>query len=108
MVHLRIFDLSLQYAQIPYVKKIDGVKTMIATCLIPLTVCLIAGWVTAGTDERTLDGIPAPIAAIIGVCSLIWFAAVCPWPVKLALVLGVLVWGKAHLKDILNNTPDSF
>ncbi|WP_333466643.1 hypothetical protein [Microcoleus sp. herbarium12] len=74
---------------------------MIATCLIPLTVCLIAGWVTAGTNERTLDGIPAPIAAIIGVCSLIWFLAVCPWPVELALVLAVLVLGRVYLQDIL-------
>ena len=74
---------------------------MLATCLIPLTVCLIAAWVTAGTNERTLDGIPAPIAAIIGVCSLIWFVAVCPWPVELALVLAVLVLGKVYLQDIL-------
>ena len=74
---------------------------MLATCLIPLTVCLIAAWVTAGTNERTLDGIPAPIAAIIGVCSLIWFLAVCPWPVELALVLAVLVLGKVYLQDIL-------
>ncbi|MCW6049619.1 hypothetical protein QUB60_22495 [Microcoleus sp. A2-C5] len=85
----------------PYVKKIDGVKTMIASCLIPFTLCLIAGLVTAGTDNKTLDGIPAPIAAIIGVCSLIWFFAVCPWPVELALVLAVLVLGKAYLQDIL-------
>ena len=74
---------------------------MLATCLIPLTVCLIAAWVTAGTNERTLDGIPAPIAAIIGVCSLIWFVAVCPWPVELGLVLAVLVFDKAYLQDIL-------
>ena len=83
------------------VKKIDWVKTMIASCLIPLTLCLIAGCVTTWTDERTLDGIPAPIAAIIGVFSLIWFVAVCPWPVELALVLAVLVVGKAYLQDIL-------
>ena len=75
---------------------------MIASCLIPLTLCLIAWWVTTGTDNRTLDGIPAPIAAIIGVCSLIWLVAVCPWPVELALVLAVLVFGKAYLQKILN------
>ena len=74
---------------------------MIASCLIPFTLCLIAGWVTAGTDNRTLDGIPAPIAAIIGMCSLIWFVAVCPWPVELGLVLAVLVFDKAYLQDIL-------
>lgn len=74
---------------------------MIANCLIPLTVCLIAWLVAAGTDKRTLDGIPAPIAAIIGVCSLIWFVAVCPWPVELALVLVVLVLGKAYVQKIL-------
>ncbi len=102
MVHFCIFNVSLQYADISSVKKIDGVKTMIASCLIPLTLCLIAGWVTTWTDERTLDGIPAPIAAIIGVCSLIWFVAVCPWPVELALVLAVLVVGRSYLKDILN------
>ena len=102
MVHFRIFDVLLRYAQMQYVKKIDGVKIMIASCLIPLTVCLIAWWVAAGTDHKTLDGIPAPIAAIIGVCSLIWFVAVCPWPVELALVLAVLVWGKAYLQKILN------
>ena len=102
MLHFGIFDVLLPYAQMQYVKKFDGVKIMIASCLIPLTVCLIAWWVTAGTDHRTLDGIPAPIAAIIGVCSLIWFVAVCPWPVELALVLAVLVWGKAYLQKILN------
>ena len=101
MVHFPILDVLLQYAQMPYVNQIDGVKIMITSCLIPLTVCLIAGWVTAGTDNRTLDGIPAPIAAIIGVCSLIWLLAVCPWPVELALVLAVLVLGKAYLQDIL-------
>jgi hypothetical protein len=74
---------------------------MIASCLIPFTLCLLAGLVTAGTDKRTLDGIPAPIAAIIGVCSLIWFLAVCPWPVELALVFVVLVFGKAYLQNIL-------
>ena len=86
----------------PYVKKFDGVKIMITTCLIPLTVCLIAWLVAAGTDKRTLDGIPAPIAAIIGVCSLIWFVAACPWFVELALVLAVVVLGKAYLQKILN------
>lgn len=101
MVHFPIFDVLLQYARMPYVKKLDGVKIMITSCLIPLTVCLIAGWVTAGTDNRTLDGIPAPIAAIIGVCSLIWFVAACPWPVELALVLAVVVFGKAYLQKIL-------
>ncbi len=74
---------------------------MFVSCLIPFTVCLIAGWVTTGTDNRTLDGIPAPIAAIIGVFSLIWFVAVCPWPLELVLVLAVLVLGKAYLQDIL-------
>ncbi|CAA9355341.1 hypothetical protein AVDCRST_MAG84-3109 [uncultured Microcoleus sp.] len=101
MVHFRIFDVLLQYAEMSYVKKIDGVKIMIARCLIPFTICLIAWWVTAGTDNRTLDGIPAPIAAIIGMCSLIWLVAVCPWPVELALVLAVLVFGKAYLQKIL-------
>ena len=102
MVHFRIFDVLLPYAQMPDVKKIDGVKITIASCLIPLTVCLIAWWVTAGTDHRTLDGIPAPIAAIVGVFSLIWLVAVCPLPVELALVLAVLIWGKAYLQKILN------
>jgi hypothetical protein len=36
------------------------------------------------------------------VCSLIWLVAVCPWPVELALVLAVLVFGKAYLQKILN------
>ena len=102
MVLFRIFDVLLPYAQTQYVKKIDGVKIMIPSCFIPLTLCLIAWWVTAGTHNRTLDGIPAPIAAIIGVCSLIWLVAVCPWPVELALVLAVLVFGKAYLQKILN------
>lgn len=79
----------------------DGVKTMIASCLIPLTVCLIAGLVTTGTDRRTFDGIPAPIAAIIGVFSLIWFVAACAWPIKLGLVLVVLIWGKAYVQNIM-------
>ena len=75
---------------------------MFTTCLIPLAVCFIALLVAVGTDNRTLDGIPAPIAAIIGVCSLIWFLAVCPWFVELALVLAVVVLGKAYLQKILN------
>ena len=79
----------------------DGVKTMIASCLIPLTVCLIAAVITTGTDRRTLDGIPAPIAAIIGVFSLIWFVAACALPIKLGLVLVVLVWGKAYVQNIM-------
>ena len=75
---------------------------MFTPCLIPLAVCFIALLVAVGTDNRTLDGIPAPIAAIIGVCSLIWFVAVCPWFVELALVLAVVVLGKAYLRKILN------
>ena len=75
---------------------------MFTPCLIPLAVCFIALLVAVGTDNRTLDGIPAPIAAIIGVCSLIWFLAVCPWFVELALVLAVVVLGKAYLQKILN------
>ncbi|MDQ2098657.1 MAG: hypothetical protein QQW96_13535 [Tychonema bourrellyi B0820] len=74
---------------------------MIVTCLIPLSLFLVAAVITTGTDRRTLDGIPAPIAAIIGVFSLIWFVAVCPWPIELGLVLVVLVWGKAYVRDIL-------
>lgn len=84
------------------ISKIDEVKTMLVSCLIPLTVCLIAWWVTAGTDNRTLDGIPAPLAAIVGVCSLIWLVAVCPWPIKLALVVAVLIVARAYLQNILN------
>jgi len=84
------------------ISKIDEVKIMIVSCLIPLTVCLIAWWVTAGTDNRTLDGIPAPLAAIVGVCSLIWLVAVCPWPVELGLVLAVLFAARAYLQNILN------
>lgn len=80
----------------------DGVKNMIASCLIPLTVCLIAAVITTGTDRRTLDGIPAPIAAIIGVFSLIWFVAVSPWQIALGLALVVLVWGKAYVQNMLN------
>jgi len=62
----------------------------------------MAWWVTAGTDNRTLDGIPAPLAAIVGVCSLIWLVAVCPWPVELGLVLAVLFVARAYLQNILN------
>lgn len=80
----------------------DGVKTMIASCLIPFTLCLIAAVITTGTDRRTLDGIPAPIAAIIGVFSLIWFVAVCPWQIELGLMLVVLVWGKSYVQNIMN------
>jgi hypothetical protein len=74
---------------------------MIVTCLIPFTLCLIAAVITTGTDRRTLDGIPAPLAAIIGVGCLIWFVAVCPWPIELALVLVVLVFGKAYVQNML-------
>jgi hypothetical protein len=74
---------------------------MILTCLIPFTLCLIAAVITTGTDRRTLDGIPAPLAAIIGVGCLIWFLAVCPWPIELALVLVVLVFGKAYVQNML-------
>ncbi|MFM9265647.1 hypothetical protein [Tychonema sp. BBK16] len=74
---------------------------MIVTCLIPLTLFLVAAVITTGTDRRTLDGIPAPLAAIIGMGCLIWFVAVCPWPVELALIVAVLVLGKAYLQNIL-------
>ncbi|NJK76904.1 MAG: hypothetical protein HC849_29965 [Oscillatoriales cyanobacterium RU_3_3] len=75
---------------------------MILSCLIPLVLCLIAAVISAGTDRRTLDGIPGPVAAIVGVGCLIWFVAACPWPIELGLVLGVLVLGKQVLQDILN------
>jgi hypothetical protein len=84
------------------ISKIDEVKIMLVSCLIPLTVCLIAWWVTAETDNRTLDGIPAPLAAIVGVCSLIWFVAVSPWPVELALLVAVLIAARSYLQNILN------
>jgi hypothetical protein len=74
---------------------------MIVTCLIPLTLFLVAAAITTGTDRRTLDGIPAPLAAIIGMGCLIWFVAVCPWPIELALIVAVLVLGKAYLQNIL-------
>lgn len=74
---------------------------MIASCLIPLSLFLIAAVITTGTDRRTLDGIPGPMAAIIGVGCLIWFLAACPWPIELGLVLVVLVWGKAYVQNIL-------
>ena len=74
---------------------------MIVTCLIPLILFLVAAVITTGTDRRTLDGIPAPIAAIIGMGCLIWFVAVSPWQLELVLVLAVLVLGKAYLQDIL-------
>ncbi|TAG92644.1 MAG: hypothetical protein EAZ09_14850 [Oscillatoriales cyanobacterium] len=74
---------------------------MIVTCLIPLTLFLVAAVITTGTDRRTLDGIPAPLAAIIGMGCLIWFLAVCPWPIELCLVMVVMVLGKAYLQDIL-------
>lgn len=74
---------------------------MIVNCLIPLTLFLVAAVITTGTDRRTLDGIPAPLAAIIGMGCLIWFVAVCPWPVELALIVAVLVLGKAYLQNIL-------
>ncbi|WP_424410213.1 hypothetical protein [Microcoleus sp.] len=82
--------------------KINEVQIVIASYLIPLTICLIAWWVSSRTDNRTLDGIPAPLAAIVGVCSLIWLVAVCPWPVELGLMLAVLVLGRAYLQNILN------
>ena len=68
---------------------------------MPLTLCLIAAVITTGTDRRTLDGIPGPMAAIVGVGCLIWFVAACPWPVELALVVAVLVFGKQFLQNIL-------
>jgi hypothetical protein len=75
---------------------------MFLTCLIPFALFLIAAVITTGTDRRTLDGIPAPIAAIIGVGCLIWFVAVCPWPLELGLVVVVLILGKHYLQNILN------
>ncbi len=74
---------------------------MIVTCLIPLTLFLVAAVITTGTDRRTLDGIPAPLAAIIGMGCLIWFFAVCPWPIELAMVMVVMVLGKVYLQNIL-------
>ncbi|XZO03073.1 MAG: hypothetical protein ACM65L_04730 [Microcoleus sp.] len=75
---------------------------MLVTCLTPLILFVVAAVITTGSNRRTLDGIPAPIAAIIGMGCLIWFMAVCPWPIELGLVLVVLVWGKAYVQNILN------
>ena len=74
---------------------------MIVTCLLPLTLFLIAVAIGLGTDAKTLDGIPGPLAAIASILCLIWFVAVSPWPIKLGLILSILVVGKVYLQDIL-------
>lgn len=95
------FYVLLEYGVVEHIQDIWWVKTMLVPCLIPLTLFLVSAVITTGTDRRTLDGIPAPIAAIIGMGCLIWFVAVCPWEFDLLLVVAVLVVGKAYLEDIL-------
>lgn len=72
---------------------------MTLACLIPLMLCFIAAAITLGTDAKTLDGIPGPLAAITGIFCLIWFVIVSPWLVKLGLVILVLVATKFYLGD---------
>lgn len=74
---------------------------MILAALLPLMLFLIATAIALGTDAKTLDGIPAPLAAITGVLCLIWFVAVSPCLIKIVLVVSVLVFGKVYLQDIL-------
>lgn len=95
------FYLLLQYGVVEHIQHTWWVKTMLITCSIPLILFLVSAMITTGTDRRTLDGIPAPIAAIIGMGCLIWFVAVCPWEFDLLLVVAVLVVGKAYLENIL-------
>lgn len=68
-------------------------------CLIPLLLCFLAAYITLGSDRRTLDGIPGPLAAITGILCLIWFVAISPWPIKVALLLVVLGVGQRYLQD---------
>ena len=70
---------------------------MILGSLIPLILFLIATAIALGTDKKTLDGIPGPLAAIAGVLCLIWFVALSPWPIKVSLVIAVLALGKLFL-----------
>ncbi|HLO51984.1 MAG TPA: hypothetical protein VK211_26485 [Kamptonema sp.] len=74
---------------------------MILAPLLPLMLFLIAAAIALGTDTKTLDGIPGPLAAIAGLLCLIWFVAVSPWLIKIFLVLSVLILGKVYLQDIL-------
>jgi len=74
---------------------------MILAPLLPLMLLLIATAIALGTDGKTLDGIPAPLAAITGVLCLIWFVAVSPCLIKVGLVFSVLILGKVYLQDIL-------
>lgn len=67
---------------------------MILASLLPLMLFLIAAAIALGTDKKTLDGIPGPLAAIAGVLCLIWFVALSPWPIKVSLVIAVLAMGK--------------
>jgi hypothetical protein len=69
---------------------------MILASLLPLIIFLISAAIVFGTDRKTLDGIPTPIAAVIGVLSLVWFVAISPFLIKIGLVVAVLVLGKLH------------
>ncbi len=72
---------------------------MLLTSLIPLLLCFIATCITLVSDRKTLDGIPGPLAAIIGTICLIWFVAVSPWLVKLVLVVLVLLVAQRYLQE---------
>lgn len=64
---------------------------MILASLLPLIVFLVSAAIALGTDRKTLDGIPGPIAAVIGILSLIWFVAISPCLIKIGLVIAVIV-----------------
>ncbi|CBN56182.1 MULTISPECIES: hypothetical protein [Kamptonema] len=70
---------------------------MILNSLIPLILFLIAAAIALGTDKKTLDGIPGPLAAIASLVCLIWFVALSPWPIKVSLAIAVLALGKLFL-----------
>ena len=67
---------------------------MILASLLPLMLFLIAVAIALGTDNKTLDGIPGPLAAIASLLCLIWFVALSPWPIKVSLAIAVLALGK--------------
>ncbi|OCR02506.1 hypothetical protein BCD67_01060 [Oscillatoriales cyanobacterium USR001] len=69
---------------------------MILASLLSLTIFLISAAIALGSDRKTLDGIPTPIAAVVGVLSLIWFVAISPCLLKIGLVMAVAAFVKLY------------
>ncbi|MEB3885203.1 hypothetical protein [Lyngbya sp. CCY1209] len=72
---------------------------MLPHFLIPLAIACVSTWISLSNAMSWIDELPRLLAGVIGTVSSMWFFVVTPWPVKLSLIVGLLIFGNFVLRD---------